>query len=223
MPIDLASPHCYDPAMASHCQNGQASPAALSDEAQLVIRKALSAVARMQGRYGRQRVADVLHGSRTPAIQRDRLDELSTFGLLPHLPRDWIVDLLERMESAGLIASSGTRPVLSLLPAGREVMLDRERARLVLPELPLTPREQVRFERLQQLRLEWARQAGLSLFMVIPNRTLRAIARACPANRTALGKIDGMGPRRLDLYAEAILAAVGFSAGDDGARCRCEA
>ncbi|MDW8283784.1 MAG: ATP-dependent DNA helicase RecQ [Myxococcales bacterium] len=106
----------------------------LDDQGQLLVRTVLSAVARLDGRFGRHRIAELLHGKLTPEVQRARLHHLSLFGALREQPLSWVLDLLASLEGAGLIASSGGEyPTLRLLPAGREVMLDRVRARLPLP------------------------------------------------------------------------------------------
>jgi ATP-dependent DNA helicase RecQ len=95
------------------------------DEAQwLVIQKALSCVARMKGRFGALRVAQVLHGDRDETVARHELDQLSTFGLLADLPVPHIRAVLDALQSEGCLAVSPDEyRLVALSPKGRQVML----------------------------------------------------------------------------------------------------
>jgi DNA helicase-2/ATP-dependent DNA helicase PcrA len=63
----------------------------------------------------------------------------------------------------------------------------------------------------EQLRI-WRRgrsQADkIAAFIVCSDRTLRAIATAAPDSLVALLAVEGIGPTKLDLYGEEILAVV---------------
>jgi ATP-dependent DNA helicase RecQ len=216
------------------CDSCQTRGTPLSDQDQLVVRKALSAVARLDGRFGKRRLAEVLLGQRTEEVERAGLDRLSTFGLLADRTLPWLVDLLGALEAAGLVISSATEyPTLSLTPLGREVMHDRVRAQLALPAeraprprggkaapapatAPLAPAPapapdpaaEARFERLRKLRLELARQAGQSPFIIFHDRTLRAIAAAFPRSKEELAQVPGVGPAKLEKYGDQVLAAL---------------
>jgi ATP-dependent DNA helicase RecQ len=106
----------------------------LDDDQQLIVRKALSGVARTHARYGRSRVAAMLIGANTLAIRSSGLDRLSTYGLLKNLGREFVLDLLDSLEEAGLIQTTGTQyPLLALTDQGAEVMRDQCRAKLGWP------------------------------------------------------------------------------------------
>jgi ATP-dependent DNA helicase RecQ len=115
------------------CRTASAAPP-LDDEGHLLVRKVLATVARMDGWYGRQRVALVLLGSTRPEVTQRRLDQLRTFGLLRDRSQAWVLELLGALEAAGLIeAVGGDYPVLRITQRGREVMHDRAWARVSLP------------------------------------------------------------------------------------------
>ncbi len=128
---------------------GMASPTRpLEGDGLLMVRKALACVARVNGRFGRTKVAQVLKGSRDKDILRWRLDRLSTYGLLSDLRIADIVALLDALLNAGLLAvkmvddtATHRVAVLELTPRGREVMLDRATVALDLPPgvLPSRP------------------------------------------------------------------------------------
>jgi DNA helicase-2/ATP-dependent DNA helicase PcrA len=62
------------------------------------------------------------------------------------------------------------------------------------------------FESLRSWRLERARSDGVPPYVVFHDRTLAEIARQRPRTRTGLFAIDGVGPTKLERYADEILA-----------------
>ena len=100
----------------------------------LVVRKALSAVARIHGRFGLGAAAKLLHGEADPRLAGAGLDRTPTFGALAQHPEEWLLRLLRRCVSAGWVdLSGGERPVASLSEAGATVMRAERPARLLLP------------------------------------------------------------------------------------------
>ena len=65
------------------------------------MRKALSGVARAQGRAGLTAIAKMLHGEADAQITRMRLDRLSTHGLFAEHTLAWVRALLRRLISGG--------------------------------------------------------------------------------------------------------------------------
>jgi superfamily II DNA helicase RecQ len=70
---------------------------------------------------------------------------------------------------------------------------------------------------LRAWRLERARQDKVPAYVVLPDRYLRGIAEAQPRTLAALRRLPGIGPTKLELYGEDILAIVESVAGGDGA------
>jgi ATP-dependent DNA helicase RecQ len=105
------------------------------DEMQLVVRKALSGVARVHGRYGLTAAVKLLRGAKDERLARSGLDRVRTFGVLAQESEDWLTRLLRRLVTAGWVVFTGEdRPIVVLTDAGRAVMEGRAPARLVLPE-----------------------------------------------------------------------------------------
>jgi DNA helicase-2/ATP-dependent DNA helicase PcrA len=70
-----------------------------------------------------------------------------------------------------------------------------------LPDDPL-------FTRLREWRLQRAQDDGIAAFMVFDNKTLVTIAERAPSDRAGLAAIPGVGPKKLEQYAEEILAVI---------------
>ena len=95
---------------------------------------ALSCVARMKGRYGKSRVAEVLRGSQSRVIVKAGLHRLSTHGLLSAWSQRAVLDLLDALVRADLARVDGAEyPKLCLTVAGADALRTRAPLRLAWP------------------------------------------------------------------------------------------
>ncbi len=199
-----------------------------TEEETIVIQKALSCVARVNGRFGRGRIAQTLVGSRSKAVLDAGLDRLSTYGLLRDLGEDYVWALLDALIRAGCLeVSAGQYPTLSLTSPGREVMLRQKMIPLALPERaaarpsPSRKREPVAkkqtatnydgalFDVLREWRREKAaRMGGIPAYIIYPDRTLEELARAKPQTEAELLEVKGIGPAKARQFGAETLAVI---------------
>jgi ATP-dependent DNA helicase RecQ len=100
----------------------------------LIVRKALSGVARVHGRFGLQLAVKLVRGEPDERLERAGLTAVKTFGNLKEHAAPWLVALLRRCVSAGWVSFAGIdRPVVTLTDDGRAVMRGERPARLLLP------------------------------------------------------------------------------------------
>ncbi len=203
----------------------------LSDEDHSIVRKVLSCVARLNGAFGRKRIALCLAGSDAREVVEAGLHRVSTFGALRGRPVAWVLDVLGTLEAAGLLVPEGDEyPCLRITAAGREVMLDRARMQSALPpERAVTAVKRVRvaratgagggdgddgpvdeplFARLRELRAKLARAEQLPAYCVFHDRTLAELARQRPATLDEMAEVPGVGPSKLAKYGAAFLDAL---------------
>jgi ATP-dependent DNA helicase RecQ len=108
-------------------------PRALSDGEHLAVRKILSCIARLDGKYGKGTVAGVLRGSKAKSILSHQLEQLSTYGILSEYSQDELTRFINALIVAGCVKQSGgAYPTVSLLPLGKDVMHNRARVELDL-------------------------------------------------------------------------------------------
>ncbi|UCH29169.1 MAG: ATP-dependent DNA helicase RecQ [Myxococcales bacterium] len=204
----------------------EGAPVGLCDDEALLVRKALSGVARNQGRSGLTAVAEMLHGAENDRLRRLGLTNLTTHGLLRDHPKAWVLALLRRLITAGLVdITTGEFPIPFLTASGVAVMKGDEPVRVLLP-----PAERARsrakkkerrlareipenvdpalFERLRATRLDLARRKGVPAYLVCHDRTLLEIAALKPSSLEALAEVHGMGPARIESYGEPLLETV---------------
>ena len=198
----------------------------VSEEQATLVRKALAGVARNQGRAGLAAVADMLHGANNDRLRRLGLTSLSTHGLPSMHPKAWVLALLRRLLTAGLVDITANEfPIPFLTPAGVAVMKGEEPVRVLLPAEEVGKAKEKRsrkrsvrevpenvdaslFERLRETRLDLAREKGVPAYVVCHDRTLLEIAAFKPSSMEALAEIHGMGPARIASYGEPFLEAV---------------
>jgi ATP-dependent DNA helicase RecQ len=158
-----------------------------------------------------------------------------TYGKLAGVPAEEVKELLNALADAGLIERHGIeggRPgafVLALTAEGRRVAKGEHRPDLALPAPhargaersrsrqrkaspnpapTITPAAQPDPEllaRLKTWRLDEARRRGMPPYVIFHDSTLEALAAAPPRDRTALERVRGIGPAKLEAYGEALL------------------
>ena len=228
-----------DPARCGNCDicletAGPARPP--TEEEALIVRKALSGVARMsakidgewQPRFGRGRIVQTLVGSRSQEILNAQLDRLSTHGLLKNEGVAYLNQLLRELQDVGMLVSSGGQyPMVTLTRRGDEVMKGRDDYQLRWPQRSRTEKTSSRkprakesleemlpvdagiLERLKKLRLDLAREQGnVPAYIIFPDETLRAFARLKPASVEAGRKIRGVGEVKARKYLPAFIEAI---------------
>jgi len=227
------------------CRRGQladhAAELIVDDETTLVIRKILSAIARLNGKFGLSTVADVLLGATNERISRCGFDQLSVFGLMRERKGAVVKEMIRRVIEAGLAEQldpdRNFRPVVKLTSAGVKVM----KAEVAPPEtlidllprhtpidprltpgrkpridgatgakfdetIQLDPETEARFQRLRAVRSQLAREKGVPAYVICHDSTLKQIALDAPMTLAELEQIKGMGPMKVKLYGESLLA-----------------
>ncbi len=229
-----------DPARCGNCDIclESAGPArSPTEEEALIVRKALSGVARMsaksdgewQPRFGRGRIVQTLVGSRSQEIIQARLDQLSTHGLLKSEGVAYLNQLLRELQEAGMLVSSGGQyPMVTLTRRGDEVMKGRDDYQLRWPQRSSSEKSAARkaktreasleemlpvdaaiLERLRKLRLDLAREQGnVPAYIIFPDETLRAFARLKPASVEAGRQIRGVGEVKARKYLPAFIEEI---------------
>ena len=199
------------------------------EETTLLVRKALSAVARIHGRFGLQAAVRLLRGEEDPRLLRAGLERTPTFGALAERSADWLLRLLRRCVTAGWVDFQGDdRPVAVLTDAGRLVMQATRPARILLPPTgerrrrgatPRTAKPDVSgavlddagtalFERLRAHRLEIAKAEKVPPYVVASDRTLRDLATLRPRTLDELKLAHGIGDTKATRYGEGLLAVI---------------
>jgi ATP-dependent DNA helicase RecQ len=205
-------------------------------EAEEIVKKALSAVARAKSRAGIGAVIEMLRGEDNAKTARFGFTRLSTFGLLSRETEAFVWAVFRGMLAAGWIDLTATEhPVPFVTQAGWAVLTGRAPVAFALPSraparparkderasdrprkpppaekrADLTAIEAILFERLRAHRLGIARARGVPPYVVAHDRTLIDMVKQRPRHLSDMCKIHGMSPTKVDKDGAGFLAALG--------------
>ena len=201
------------------------SPRTLSEAEEIVVQKALSAVARAQGAIETKTLAKALRGSRAADVLKGPLAATRSFGILAELPEGTTLALLKALGRAG--CTEGKRPRLT--DQGVEVMWRRASVKLAMPPFASASRpakkkddkaaspgeataeigevgevDEVLMRALKERRMAVARERGVAAFLVASNALLERIAGLpAGASRDAWLALKGVGEQNVEPLREA--------------------
>ncbi len=207
------------PAPCGNCDNC-ISPPALQDVTE-AARKLLSAAYRTGQRFGVGHLIDVLTGKGGEKISKFGHDKLTVFGIGTELSGEGWKSLARQLEASEALVREGEYGGLVLGPAARAILkgdvpvslkVVTERAKrgrgttattaaVEAGDVPL-------FEALRAVRRELAAAASLPPYVIFHDSTLRAMAATRPRTMAEMGRIPGVGARKLEAYGAAFLAAI---------------
>ncbi len=193
----------------------------------LLAQKALSAVHRLGGRFGRGRLADHLLG-KTPGVSEHEAS-MSTFGIGQDLSAPAWRNLIDQLLFEGLLVEDPNdgRPLVTLGDAGvvravyrgehritgrdpaqRPEKPARQKRSSPAPPATLAGQDQTLFDALRTWRREEAARQRLPPYVIFHDRALAEIARLRPKSKSDLALVNGVGQGKLDRYGEAVLGLV---------------
>ncbi len=203
-------------------------------EETMMVRKALSGVARMsnrtangwEARFGRGRIIQMLAGSRSQEILTSGLDKLTTYGILKDKGTGYLNRLMRSLGDAGLVVTvTGEYPLLTLTPLGNKVMHGEASFQLVWPD-PEADRKEIAlhdhgfdgqlYSMLRDIREKIARREDVPSYVIFGNKTLEALARYQPTNADEALLVPGIGVAKVQRYARPFLEAIRTWAGSKG-------
>ena len=196
-------------------------------------RKILSAVARVEQRFGIAHVVNVLRGSDSGQVSARGHHQLSVFGLFRDASNDEVRGYVDQLIARGLLRQTEDEfPVLKLTPDGvglmknASTMTDLTLARQRKPQKDRPQRrsraeaeswegvDRELFDRLRAMRLQVARDRGVPPYVIFHDTTLRELARLKPSTLAELRRVYGVGARKAEDLGDAVLRTItGAAAG----------
>ncbi|MEZ0495898.1 DNA helicase RecQ [Sphingomonas sp. IW22] len=205
------------PATCGNCDNCLTPPATV--DATVVAQKYLSAVFRTGQMFGTGYVEQVLTGQSSERSLMNGHESLSVWNivdgeeaaLLKPVARALMLrDAVRANPHGGLEFGPGARPILKgetevrlIVPPKRERRRGRGGAGAAA-----NPVGHPLFEALRAKRREIAQETGLPPYVIFHDSTLRDMAMARPASLSEMGRIAGVGQRKLDAYGADFLEVI---------------
>jgi ATP-dependent DNA helicase RecQ len=193
-------------------------------EEKLVVQKALAGVARMsqrnssgwEGRYGRGRIIQMLSGSKSQDILNNRLDQLTTYGILSDKTAGYLNALFRSMaEESLVITQTGEYPLMTLSERGEAVMKGEAEYELRWPDEVAKPQgleerdfDPQLFTMLKDLRFKISKRAGVPPYVVFSNKVLESLTKYMPVSSEQAMEIPGIGEGKAGSYLPAFLEMI---------------
>ena len=199
----------------------------VSFDATVPVQKLLSAIYRVDQRFGAGHVLDILRGNASDKIQQWRHDKLSVFGIgADHNEAEWRA-ILRQSIALGLVAVDyESYNALKLTDAAKPVLRGGEAVQLRAYQKPVKARrssskpskgyvesdldgvDQVIFDKLRWWRVETARKHNVPAYVIFHDATLRDIAKAKPGSLADLRGLSGVGEKKLETYGQEIVRLI---------------
>ncbi len=187
-------------------------------DATLIAQKFLSAVARLNERFGAGYIIDVLRGSNSEKI-REEHKKLTVYGIGKDLSKDeWHHYAKELLYEDYLQQSNSEYPVLQLTEKSKEVLFKSGKAFLNLPQKQIINKEPVifqqhayekeLFENLKRLRNKIAHEENIPPYIIFSDSSLLDLATYLPITSSDLPNISGFGTYKIERYGAAFLEMV---------------
>ena len=185
-------------------------------DATVEAQKLLSAVSRLNQRFGSNYVIDFLRGSSTTKAEHH---SIKTYGIGKDISKErWKQILKEMLQLQLLQQSEGEYPVLQLNEKSKAILKGEMKVMLtksIADKKPLTEtitaRENIHqdlFKTLKAIRYDLANDENVAAFQIFSDATLVELATYLPLTKSDLAKISGFGDIKLAKYGDSFLDAI---------------
>ncbi len=182
-------------------------------DASVLAQKVISAVSRLQERFGAGYVIDFLRGSHSLKMQEEH-KALKTFGVGADMSKEaWNKIVREMVERGYLMKTEGAYPLLRMSENSHSVLRGEQKVMLTKQKIKTDKwadglqsdiaYETGLFERLKKVRKELAGKENLAPYIVLSDATLIELSAYLPCNPDELSRISGFGQVKLEKYGKA--------------------
>lgn len=202
------------PVECGNCDNCLEKPG-VTDVTELA-RKLLSAVYRTGQSFGMGHLQKVLTGSEDERVRQRGHDRLSVFGIVEGEDARLLQPVARALQARGdLVATE--HGGLALGGSARAILKGESKVEIVVPpkrskrrrgDSTPNPVGDPLFEALRELRRELATEGQVPPYVIFHDATLREMAAQRPASLAALGRLPGVGAKKLEAYGEQFLRTI---------------
>ena len=206
------------PERCGNCDNCLDAPAVI--DATVMAQKLLSAVYRTGQSFGFGHVEKVLLGQSDDRVEQRGHDRLSVFGIVSGEEAGLLRPLVRALQARGSLVPT-EHGGLALGGDARDILKGEGAVLIALP--PKTERKGRKargtasgvnpvgdplFEALRALRRDLAAEAQVPPYVIFHDATLREMAASRPASLAEMGRIGGVGTRKLEAWGDAFLEVI---------------
>jgi len=191
-------------------------------EAQMV----LSCAKRMNERFGKTMIANVLVGSRNQNVMKFNFEKLPTYGLMRGKPAKKVIQFIDSLTASGFldVQIDGKFSRLLVSESGIQVLLGKEKVEMRQSKVEKkinvlsNPKQNANqaatvidenlFELLRQKRLEIARETSVPPFVIFSDKSLKEMAQIQPTDAEQFLTVTGVGEHKLEKFGELFMQII---------------
>ena len=169
----------------------------------------LSTVFRTRERFGISVLVDILRGFKGPKIIQNKLDTVTTYGIMKEYGNGYIKDLIKSLLNEGYVdLKEGTYSMLKLNARSMKVLKGQEVVlfKILHNDEPILNEEL--FEKLKQWRKIKAYRENIRPYIIFSDATLTSICNTKPKSIEELIEIRGVGEKKIKAYGNEILKLI---------------
>ncbi len=183
----------------------------------LEAQKIISCIYRVEQRYGLTVVIKVLKGSKDQKLRDNRLNQVSTYGLLADMAEGSIKEIIMALISQGYVhMTTDAYPVLKLRQEAKRVLNGEDRISIRKSRIDVMrksrktkktgnsaqPVSSGLYDQLVALRKSLAAKKGVPTYVIFHNKALEEMAQVYPRTRNEFLAISGVGEKKYETYGE---------------------
>ena len=170
----------------------------VTKEAQMVM----SCMIRMEQRFGKSLIAQVLTGSKNKKVAELGFNKLTTYGIMKEKSAKDVSDFIEFLISQELIGvKHGTYPTLYVAANGKDVLLgNRAVNRKETVEVKQVSKDDPLFEELRAVRKRIAETEKVPPFVIFSDSALKDMCAKLPKTSEEFLQVSGVGEHKLQKY-----------------------
>lgn len=168
--------------------------------------------------FGRQMIADILHGSKNEKLLRLEFDTLSTYSIMKETSISRIRAILDFIIDEGYLDVDDEHSTVKLNNRSAEILRDRKQLSMKLPaeekEKSKEKSEKMYydnntlFQELKKLRTRLAAEENVPAYIIFSDAALKDMCRKLPKNYSQFLEVSGVGKVKAEKYAEAFCEVI---------------
>ncbi|WP_297427227.1 DNA helicase RecQ [Clostridium sp.] len=166
----------------------------------------LSTVFRTKEQYGVSVLVDILKGFKGPKIVQNKLDQITTYGIMKEYGSTFIKDLIKSLLNEGYVdLKEGTYSMLKLNARSMRLLKSKETVVFKILDSRESVLNKELFEVLKAWRKEKAYKERIKPYIIFSDTSLIAISNSMPKNIDELLEIRGVGTKKIEAYGKELL------------------
>ena len=195
-----------------------------------IARGIVGCVQSCRQRYGVNVILDTVHGANTAKIRQYQMDKNPYYGELSKIPMYRLRQVMNYLQLKEFLAVTNDEyAIVKLTANSRKVLENTEEIIMRMAKeqerenrekgekktkkgqsfgVALTEQEEGLFQKLRALRTEIAREEKVPQYIVFSDKTLIAMSKAVPRDKSQMLSVSGVGEFKYDKYGERFLACI---------------